>query len=334
MLAQLWQKTTGNTVQCVLCQHRCIIAPNKKGLCGVRVNEKGTLHTLVRHKIAAVNVDPVEKKPLYHYKPGTTTFSFGTAGCNFACNFCQNYTISRAPSDTNLVPGKNTTADILIKEAIKSKANSISFTYTEPTIFFELMQEVALKASMEGLDCILVSNGYQSPECLSELYGNIKAANIDIKSMREKFYSTYCKAKLSPVLKNAKAMVKMGWWVEITTLLIPGLNDSEEELRDLALFIKEELGPHVPWHLSRAHASYKMPSISATPLETLEKARTIGLEAGLYYVYLGNIQNVGAGITTCPECKAVCIARQGFFSQNYSKKGLCPKCSRPIEGVW
>ncbi len=334
MQAHLWHKTTGNTVQCVLCQHRCTIPPTKKGKCGVRVNEKGVLHTLVRQKIASVNIDPVEKKPLYHYRPGTKTFSFGTAGCNFACSFCQNYTISRAPQDTGLVPGKITTADILIKEAIKHKTQSISFTYTEPTVFHELMQEVAIKASLEGLDCLLVSNGYQSAECLSALYGSIKAANIDIKSMREKFYNTHCKAKLTPVLNNVKAMVKMGWWVEVTTLLIPGLNDSNEELTDLARFIKEELGAHVPWHISRFHGAYKMLQTPPTPLENMERARAIGRQEGLYYVYLGNIQSAGAAMTLCPQCQAVCIAREGFFSQDYRKNNACPKCQRPIEGCW
>ncbi len=333
MQALLWQKSTGNNVQCLLCQHRCIIPVGKKGLCGVRHNEKGRLCTLVYGKVAAVNLDPVEKKPLYHFKPGTKTYSFGTAGCNFACSFCQNHTISRTPFDKGMVPGRNTSADILVKEAVKHKAQSISFTYTEPTVFIELIQNVARRARMENLDLILVSNGYQSPECLATIYSDIKAANIDIKSMRDKFYTTYCKAKLKPVLDNVKSMVKMGWWVEVTTLLIPGLNDSEEELEDLAYFIQEELGPHVPWHISRFHAAYKMDR-PATSLESMEKARGIGLEAGLHYVYLGNVQSMGSATTLCPDCKTACISREGFLSQNYIKNGCCPKCKRQLEGIW
>ncbi len=333
MQAQLWQKSTGSDVKCLLCQHKCTIANGKRGLCGVRINEKGTLQTLVGNKVAAVNLDPVEKKPLYHFKPGTKTFSFGTAGCNFACSFCQNHDISRSPQDKGLIPGRAATADILVQHAIKHKAQSISFTYNEPTVFMELMQSVARKARMEELDLILVSNGYQSPECLATIYADIQAANIDIKSMSERFYNTYCKAKLKPVLDNVKAMVKMGWWVEITTLLIPGLNDDEDELEDLAYFIQEELGAHVPWHISRFHAAYKL-NKPTTSLESMEEARSIGLEAGLHYVYLGNVQSIGSATTLCPECKTVCIAREGFLSQTYSKNGHCPKCQRKLEGVW
>ncbi len=330
----LWRKATGKKVQCTLCQHRCIIGVGKRGICGVRGNRNGALESLVLQKVASVGLDPVEKKPLYHYKPGSKTFSFGTAGCNFACSFCQNYNISRAPIDSGTLPGKATNADILINQALKYKAKSISYTYNEPTIFFELMNEVASRAGIQDLDSILVTNGYQSPECLSSLYHKITAANVDLKSMREKFYNIVCKAKLAPVLDNLKYMVNMGWWVEITTLLIPNFNDSEEELRDMARFIKEELGPHVPWHISRFQGAYKMQNVPATPQDRLEKARNIGREEGLYYVYIGNVNSLAGAATLCPDCGATCIVREGFLSKNGLKKGCCPKCKRKIEGIW
>ncbi len=334
MLASLWNKKTGKSVQCFLCRHNCIIGDAKVGICGVRANKGGTLYSLVSKSVAAVGLDPVEKKPLYHYKPSTHTYSFGTAGCNFACKFCQNHNISRTPADAGMIPGKKTTADILINEALRHKAQSISFTYNEPTVFYELMYEVAGKASVHGLDCIMVSNGYQSPECLSTLMHRIKAANIDLKSMREKFYKEYCKASLKGVLDNLKLIKHMGWWLEITTLLIPGLNDSEEELRDAARFIYTELGAHVPWHISRFHGAYQLQNIANTSTDALEKARGIGMEEGLHYVYIGNAGHVLGTTTFCPDCNATCLTREGYKTNNKLRKSKCSKCGRVVEGVW
>ncbi len=334
MPALHWKNTSGTTVQCLLCQHKCIIAAGKKGLCGVRENAGGVLHSHVANRVASIGLDPVEKKPLYHYKPGTKTYSIGTAGCNFSCMFCQNHALSRAPIDEGVIPGKITSADILVKEALKHKAQSISFTYNEPTIFTELMTEIAIKARLNDLDCILVSNGYQSLECLASLYDVVRAANIDLKAMRERYYKVLCGARLAPVLENLKMMAKMGWWLEITTLLVPGYNDSDEELRDLARFIHDELGPHVPWHISRFHGAYKLRNAKPTPQATLEKAMNIGLDVGLKYVYIGNTDGMMGTMTICPDCKTVCIARKGFMSKNSLKRGCCPKCKRKIEGVW
>ncbi len=334
MPALHWNTTTGTTVQCSLCQHRCIIPAGKRGLCGVRENIGGILQSHVANKIASVGLDPVEKKPLYHFRPGTKTYSIGTAGCNFSCMFCQNHTISRAPIDSGVIPGKLTTADILVKEALKYKAQSISFTYNEPTIFFELMTEVAVKARLHDLDCILVSNGYQSLECLASLYDTVRAANIDLKSMRDRFYKILCGARLNPVLENLKMMVKMGWWVEVTTLIVPKYNDSDDELRDMAKFIHDELGPHVPWHISRFHGAYKLRNAAPTPQETLEKAMHIGQEIGLKYVYIGNTDGMVGTMTLCPNCNHACITRKGFTSKNSLKRGHCPKCKYKLEGVW
>ncbi len=334
MSLALWRQDVGNKIQCLLCHHSCSIAPGKVGLCGVRMNKAGTIQSLVDGFVASVGLDPIEKKPLYHYLPGSKTYSFGTMGCNFACKFCQNFQIARLPSEKGIIRGKKTTPAILIKEALRQKAQSIAFTYNEPTVFYELFQKVTEQAPLQGLDCVLVSNGYQTMQCLSTLYKRIHAANIDLKSMRESFYRSFCKAQLSHVLDNLKVMVKMGWWVEVTTLVIPGANDSPEELRDAARFIRTELGPHVPWHLSRFHGAYQMLKTPQTPIETLERARNIALEEGLYYVYIGNADTLAGASTLCPGCQTLCIGREGARIQNKLKKGLCPKCKRKIEGIW
>ncbi len=334
MSVELWRKLPSGKVQCFLCRHNCTLSDGKKGLCMVRAAQKGRMYSLIPDLVASVGLDPIEKKPLYHYLPGSKTYSFGTCGCNFTCDFCQNYQISRFPADKGSVLGKRTSADFLISEALKAKASSIAFTYNEPTVFYELMFDVTSIAPLKELDCIMISNGYQTLECLATLYNRIKAVNIDLKSMSDKFYRNYCSAKLAPVLENLKVMVKMGWWVEVTTLVIPGLNDSDAELRDAAKFICKELGPHVPWHLSRFHGAYNMLDRQPTSIESLERARNIGFEEGLYYVYVGNTGGISSASTMCPECKTICISREGFFSSNDLKNGTCTKCGRAIEGVW
>lgn len=334
MTAKMWQALDKGKVRCRLCQHDCLLPPGKEGLCGVRVNRQGTLVTLVGDRVASAALDPVEKKPLYHFQPGSKTYSFGTVGCNFACAFCQNYGISRLPADEGKVGGKVVTADILVHEAQRHGARSISFTYNEPTVFFELMYETAGMALSRGLSTILVSNGFQSDECLSALYQRIQAANIDLKSFREDFYRRHCKARLAPVLDNLKTMVDMGWWVEVTTLVIPGLNDSVEELRDMAHFIRHELGPDVPWHLSRFHGAYHMLEHPSTPMETLLRAWHCGREEGLHHVYVGNVGGGPAASTNCPQCHEICIERQGFASRLALKNGACPHCGQVIAGRW
>ncbi len=334
MTVEMYRKLNNDKLECLLCRHHCIMTDGKRGRCGVRVAKGGKVISLVSNIVASVGLDPMEKKPLYHYLPGTKIYSIGTPGCNFACQFCQNYQISRSPADRGVVEGKKTTANILVNEAIRLKAQSIAFTYNEPTVFYELMLDVSTKASLNSLDCVMITNGYQTLECLSILYNRIKAANIDLKSMSDNFYRNYCSANLSHVLENIKVMAKMGWWVEITTLLIPGLNDSEAELRDAARFICQELGPHVPWHISRFHGAYRMSDRPTTPIERLELARSIGFDEGLHYVYIGNTGGIESASTICPECKAVCISREGFFSSNNLKDGACRKCGRIIEGVW
>lgn len=330
--ALLWNKAhDSEDVRCGLCSQYCKIAPGKRGFCGVRENVDGQLMTYVADLVAAVNLDPVEKKPLYHFHPGTQTLSFGTMGCNLACAFCQNYTLSQPPRQGLPIQGHSMTPRELVDIALENRAHSISYTYSEPTIFFELMLPTAKLAMENGLKNIMVSNGYQSPACLEELGPYIHAANIDLKSFRDTFYREHCQARLRPVLQNLKHIRKLGWWLEVTTLIIPELNDSYDELAEMALFIKEELGAQTPWHLSRFHPDFHMRDRSPTPVETLERAWQIGREAGLDYVYVGNVPGHDGNNTQCPKGCGTLIRRKGFFVE--SAAPVCAKCGTVLAGV-
>ena len=333
--ARLYKKLENNRVHCRLCSQFCLIEDGERGLCGVRENAGGTLYTLVHDHVAAVNLDPVEKKPLYHFLPGTLTFSFGTQGCNFSCSFCQNDTLSQPPKSGARPSGRPATPEALVDAALESRAASISYTYSEPTIFFELMADTAVLAHEQGLKNILVSNGFQSPECLDELAGLIDAANIDLKAFTEEFYKEQCGARLDPVLKNLRHIRRLGWWLEVTTLVIPGLNDSDKELADIARFISGELGTQTPWHLSRFTPQYRLRDRPSTPTTSLERAHAIGKRHGLEYVYLGNVPGHPDGSTYCPGCGAKLIDRVGFaLGSQPVTDGRCPACGHDIPGVW
>lgn len=332
--ALLWKSVKGNKVACRLCSHFCLIEEGQRGLCGVRQNRGGALFALSYGKIAAMNMDPVEKKPLYHFHPGSQTFSFATQGCNFSCLFCQNASLSQPPRLGHTIEGRTMTPEQLVAMALDCNAASISYTYSEPTVFFELVLETSRKAVEQGLKNILVSNGYQSPQCLEELGPWIHAANIDLKAFSEDFYREQCGAKLRPVLDNLVRIMKLGWWLEVTTLVIPGLNDSEQELAELASFIRRELGPDVPWHVSRFHPQHKMLDRPPTPLAALETALAAGRKAGLRYVYVGNVPGHDSDDTHCPSCQAAVITRRGFtVTQNLVREGKCPQCGAHIAGV-
>lgn len=333
--AKLWKALSENRVQCRLCSHFCLIPDGERGRCGVRANQGGALFTLVADRVAAVNADPVEKKPLYHFQPGSRTFSFATMGCNLACSFCQNYSLSQPPRTTGRVGGERTSPEALVEAALRGGCRSISYTYSEPTVFFELMQATAGLAKEQGLANIMVSNGFQSPECLEELGPLINAANIDLKGFTEAFYQERCGARLAPVLENLKRMAGLGWWVEITTLVIPGLNDSDRELADIAGFIAGELGPHVPWHVSRFHPDFELLDRGPTPVSTLERALAAGGRAGLLYVYVGNVRGHEGEHTRCPACREVVIERMGFTVTGRSlRQGRCTHCGAAVRGVW
>lgn len=332
--ACLYEKLSKERVQCRLCNHFCIIEVGERGLCGVRENRSGTLFSLVYGKIIAGHCDPIEKKPLFHFLPGSRSYSIATVGCNFRCLFCQNADISQMPLDQTRIEGKDMAPEDIVQAAINQGATSISYTYTEPTIYFETALETARIASDRGLLNVFVSNGYMTTACLEKMGGNLAAANVDLKAFNRKFYQEQCSAKLEPVLKTLESLKAMGVWLEVTTLLIPGLNDNPEELKGLARFLVD-LDPGIPWHISRFHPTYRLMHIPSTPVETIRRARDLGYDAGLQYVYTGNVHGDEGENTFCHHCKALLIDRTGFFvSENRIKANRCAVCGKEIPGRW
>jgi len=332
--AVLWRPQKDDTVQCMACSHFCLIDPGERGICGVRENREGELFTLVGDNVAALNVDPVEKKPLYHFMPGSLSLSLGTMGCNLSCSFCQNYTLSQPPKEHQFREGQHISTEQLIQTAREYRAESISYTYSEPTVFIELVLRTAQKAHENGMKNIIVSNGFQSPDCLKAMEGLIDAANIDLKAFTASFYRDYCRARLKPVLNNLVKIREMGWWLEVTTLIIPGLNDSKKELEKIAGFIAGRLGVDTPWHISRFHPTFRLTDRKSTPVKTLEEAYQTGKEAGLEYVYTGNVPGHNGENTFCPKCHEKVISRMGFqLREVHLKKGSCTHCGTRIAGV-
>ncbi len=331
--ALLWEKKEENRVHCFLCAHGCIISQGKRGICGVRENREGELYSLVYGLLIAQNVDPIEKKPLFHVHPGSLSYSVATVGCNFACSFCQNADISQLVADHGRITGKEVSPNTVVQSAKSFGCRSIAYTYTEPTIFFEYALDTSRLALSEDLINVFVSNGYMSSECLDSMAPYLAAANVDLKSFRNGFYMEQCKARLQPVLDSLKKMKQIGVWVEVTTLLVPGLNDSEGELADIANFIRE-LGVETPWHISRFWPTYRLADAHPTPVESIRKARDIGLRAGLHYVYTGNLPGDDGENTYCPECRELLIHRTGYtIRRNALAKGACPACGHAIPGV-
>ena len=331
--ARLWEPLSEDRVQCKLCAHQCIIKPGARGICQVRENQDGTLYTLVYERVIAEHVDPIEKKPLFHVYPGSRAFSIATPGCNFQCRWCQNADISQLPRDRNLILGRPVKPRFLVKEALDSGCRSIAYTYTEPTVFYELTYDTAVLAHEAGLLNVYVTNGYMSAAMLEEIHPYLDAANVDLKAFNDKTYRTYTGARLQPVLDSLKLMKQLGIWVEVTTLIIAGINDDDAELRDAARFIVEELGPETPWHLSRFFPAYKMNHVPPTPESTITRALEIGREVGLRYVYAGNSrQNI---TTTCHVCGEPLIQRAGYaiLSNTVTATGTCPKCGTPVAGL-
>jgi pyruvate formate lyase activating enzyme len=332
--AMFQEAREGNKVQCSLCCHRCLIAPGKRGICAVRENRDGTLYSLVYDKLIAQNIDPIEKKPLFHFQPGSLSYSIATPGCNFRCKHCQNADISQLPHDHGgIVLGEEVPPSAIVAAALKTRCTSISYTYTEPTIYFELAYDTARLAVEAGLKNVFVTNGYITPEALEVIRPYLHAANVDLKGFKDDFYKNICGARLQPVLDAIRLYKKFGIWLEITTLVIPGHNDSDEELKDIAQFIRS-VGEDIPWHVTRFHPTYKLTDQPRTPLVTLKRARQIGFEAGLRYVYEGNIPGEGEN-TVCWSCKKPLVKRIGFsVEESRVKEGKCSYCSAVIDGVW
>ncbi len=332
--AYLYEKLENERVRCLLCNHRCLIKNGAKGICGVRENSSGKLISLVYGKVIARHCDPIEKKPLFHFLPGTRSYSIATVGCNFRCLFCQNADISQMPSDQDRIMGGDMASDQIVREALDTRSASISYTYTEPTVYFELASDTARLATTKGLKNVFVTNGYMTAECLEQIFPDLHAANVDLKSFNEKFYKEQCGAKLEPVLRTLETMKKMGVWLEVTTLLIPNLNDSPDELTALARFLVA-IDPNIPWHISRFHPTYRLTNIPATPSQGIRRARDLGYKAGLKYVYTGNLPGDEGENTLCHNCGGALIDRFGFqVTRNRIREAHCPDCGAEIPGVW
>ncbi|MCL1889413.1 MAG: AmmeMemoRadiSam system radical SAM enzyme [Desulfovibrionaceae bacterium] len=330
--AGLWEALPGGAARCRLCAHYCRLAEGEISRCGVRLNRQGKLLTRNAGELAAINLDPVEKKPLFHFLPGSQTYSLGSFGCNFSCRFCQNSGISQGAARKS-GSGQRVAPEKLLDAAVKSGAASLSYTYNEPTVFFELLAACARTAKDKGLRNIMVSNAYLSKEGFSALDGLVDAANFDLKSFSDAFYRDYCGARLKPALQTLKRAIRAGWWVEVTTLIISGLNDSREELDQLADFLASELGPDLPWHVSAFRPAYLMPDHQPTPVASLERALEAGSRRGLRYVYTGNAAGHDAESTYCPACKKKLIARLGFLARP-GFSGVCPDCGLKTPGIW
>lgn len=331
--ALFYEKLDNKVVQCQLCPRRCTIPNRKRGFCGVRENRDGTLYTLVYAKPVAIHIDPIEKKPLFHFLPSATAFSIATAGCNLRCKFCQNWQISQVKPEevgyTYLEPKD------LVKKVKESGSPTIAYTYTEPTIFYEYMLQTAKLAKEEGIRNIMHSAGYINEEPLRQLAKYLDAANIDLKGFSNDYYAKMSEATLEPVLKTLKILKEEGVHLEITNLLLPGYNDDEDSIIKMCLWIKENLGSDVPLHFSRFFPMYKLVSLNPTPVESLERARKIAQDCGLRYVYIGNLAGHPAENTYCPKCKSMLIERRGYFVlQNNIKDGKCKFCGEKIAGIW
>lgn len=329
--AMLYEKLEDKRVRCKLCAHGCQISEGALGICQVRQNRKGTLYSLVYGKPVALNVDPIEKKPLFHLYPGSTSFSISTVGCNFKCEFCQNWRISQA--SVSGFTGRSVEPQEVVDSAKDHGCQSISYTYTEPTIFFEYAYDIARLAYLEGMANVFVTNGYMTAEALKTIAPYLDGANVDLKSFQDDYYRRLCKAKLEPVLSSIRLMRELDIWVEVTTLILPGQNDSKAELAQIANFIAE-VGIEIPWHISRFHPDYKMTHLHSTPVDTLKLAIDIGKQAGLRYVYVGNVPGEESESTFCFDCGRLLIQRYGFtVLKNEVREGRCPSCGVSIDGV-
>jgi len=335
MKAYLWDLLEDNKVRCNLCSHRCVIKDRRRGKCNVRENKSGVLETLVYGKVIARHIDPIEKKPLFHFMPGSLSYSIATVGCNFRCLFCQNADIAQMPTDhQGMIMGDPTDPQEIVDAAIKGNCQSISYTYTEPTVFFEFAYDTAKLASTKGVRNVFVTNGYLTPEAIEMVQPYLDAANVDLKAFSDKYYKELCGARLAHVKEALKLMKSLGIWVEVTTLVVPGLNDTPSELEKLASFLADALGPETPWHISRFHPTYRLTDHPATPRQTLISAREIGIKAGLKYVYTGNVPGDRGEKTFCHHCGKMLVDRWGFqISQYLIENGQCTNCGAVIDGV-
>ncbi len=331
--AKMWKKLQGGDVLCRLCPNGCRLGEGDRGACRARQNIGGELRTLVYGRIAAAHVDPVEKKPMFHFLPGATAYSVATAGCNLSCQFCQNWQLSQAdPEELDATP---ITPDGLSQRARSAGSKVIAFTYNEPTVQYEYILDAAASARRQGVRPVIISNGYIMPEAGRTLARAMDGIKIDLKAFSEKFYSSVCGGRLAPVLDNLAAVHAAGAWVEIVVLVIPTLNDSPAEIRRMAAWVRKNLSANVPMHFTRFHAMYRIQNLPPTPVSTLERCRTIAKEEGIRYAYVGNVSGHRWENTYCHNCNRIIIERSGYFSvKSGVRGGACPFCGTKIPGVW
>ena len=327
--AALWRPAAEGAVDCGLCAHRCRITPGRRGICKVRENQGGRLVTLTYGRIVAQHVDPIEKKPLFHFLPGSTSYSIAAVGCNFQCGFCQNWQISQWPrSGRGELPGEPASPETIVEAARRHGCASVSYTYTEPTIFYEYARDTGRLARRAALRNVFVTNGFMTAEAVSEMAEWLDAANVDLKAWQDAFYRTFCKARIEPVKEAIRGLVDAGVHVEVTTLLVPGQSDAPEDLRGIAEFLAS-LSPDLVWHVTRFHPDFEMRDVRPTPLGSIERALAIGREAGLKFVYAGNV--AGHQDTVCPKCGWTAIARHGFSVTMENLRGAaCGHCGAAL----
>ena len=331
--AMFWEKLDEKKVKCVLCPRECEVADVERGYCGVRENQGGEYQTLVYGALCSANLDPIEKKPLFHYLPGTTAFSVATAGCNIECKFCQNWQISQFRPEQ--VPSTLVEPERLVRVCQSRRSPTIAYTYSEPVIFYEYMHDTAALARAQGIGSVMISNGYIQEKPLRQLCRHLTGIKIDFKAFTEKFYRESCAGELKPVLATLEILKDIGIWFELVVLVIPTLNDSTEEIRQMSEWVVRHLGPDVPMHFTRFHPTYRITNLPRTPVSTLERSREIALAAGVRYVYAGNVPTHPGENTYCHGCRHELIRRTGFRVQfNRIEEGKCPKCGTAIPGVW
>jgi pyruvate formate lyase activating enzyme len=332
--ARFYEKLANRKIKCKLCPRECMVGDKERGYCGVRENRGGVYYTLVHSRVCAAHVDPIEKKPLFHYLPGTVAFSIATAGCNVNCKFCQNWEISQSRPEQ--IPAQYISPHQAAEIARQNNCPTIAYTYSEPVIFAEYLMDTADAGHAAGVRSIVVSNGYMQHDSLERAYGKMDAVKIDLKAFSESYYSKVVTGQLKPVLESLVTLRKMGKWTEIVYLVVPALNDSDAELRGLASWIKTNLGPEVPLHFTQFHPEYLLKNLSITPVSTLERAKAIADAEGLHYVYIGNVPGHPAQNTYCPKCHKLLVERVGFVANKIliRKDSTCPNCRHAIPGIW
>ena len=331
--ARYYEKLPNKAVRCKLCPRECNVSPGDRGYCRVRENQKGTYYSLVHSRIVSAHIDPVEKKPFFHFLPGHLAFSVATAGCNVNCKFCQNWEISQAkPED---LPAKYLPPKDLASMAVTNNCAAVAFTYNEPTIFNEYVNDAADAARAQGVKSIVVSNGFIQQEPIKRTCQHVDAIKIDFKAYSQDYYRDVVRGQLQPVLDAMVTIRKQGRWMELVYLVVPTLNDHDAEIRDMSRWIKAELGPDVPIHFTRFRPLYLLKNLPPTPVETLERLKAIADAEGLHYVYVGNVPGHPGENTYCPKCHHVVIERAGYtIAQMNLKNGKCKDCHYPIPGVW